>query len=456
VLDLAPSQEIIWLHEELFPDSRAYNFTASLDLTGTLDVAALHGGLVAVLNRHDALRLELVPGAFPPRQRVNPSCEPRFRIVDLTSAPDQDTAFERLWREQHDEHFDTARAPMVRWTLIRLGPDRHRLLHTEHHLVHDGWSFALVLRDLFTFYRELAHDVPATLPPPGTYINYVAQATALRAHLETTRQAVAYWRSALDGAAFDLPLAGRSQPRRVRPSLDGGQLRTTLGPQSAHRLREAARRDGHTPFSVLLTLFAETLRRSTGRTDMVLGTAIGNRPPGFEETVGMFVNTLPLRLRLDPRARAVDAVDDNTETLIRSLAHRSVPIQDLAKGLGVHSSSGLDNPLFHAMFSAHDAPLPSIDGLGLDVTIYEAYNTGSSRFDLDVVLIPDARRTVNPHTAPSGMLVLWDYAADLFDPPAVRILHDRLGQLLDAYLDNNTATLDDLITSADGDCVSRP
>jgi hypothetical protein len=216
VLDLAPSQEIIWLHDELFPDSHAYSSTTSLDLTGTLDLAALRGGLAAVLSRHDALRLELVSGAVPPRQRVNPSCEPRFRTVDLVGVADQDTAFERLWREQHNEHFDTTKAPMIRWTLVRLGPDRHRLLQTEHHLVHDGWSLALILRDLFTFYRELANDVPAALPPPGSYTDYVAQATAERADPETTRQAVAYWRSALDKCARGLDHSWRSGCARPR------------------------------------------------------------------------------------------------------------------------------------------------------------------------------------------------------------------------------------------------
>lgn len=435
MFDLSRSQEIIWLHEELFPDSRAYNFTASLDLRGTLDVAALRAALSAVLARHEGLRLELVPDAFPPQQRVNLSCPPRFREIDLTGAPGPDAAFERLWRAHHDERFDTAEAPMVRWTLVRLGRDHHRLLHTEHHLVHDGWSFALVLRDLFTLYRERAHGVPAELPPPRSYTEHLAEAKG------PARESVAYWRSVLDGADFDLPLRGLVAPDRIRAVPDGGQFRTTLAPETAERLRAAARRDGHTPFAVLLTLFAELLRREGGRADMVIGSAVGNRPPGFGEAVGMFVNTIPLRVRLDPHAGALDAVDGVTETLIRALPHQSVPVQELARELGVHSSAGLDNPLFRVMFSAHDAPLPRIDGLGLEVDIREGYNTGTSRFDLDVVLIPDARRTVNPRTGPGGMLLLWDYATDMFDPPAVSALHDGLVALLDAYLDDNKTAL---------------
>lgn len=444
MFDLSRSQEIVWLHEELFPDSKAYNFTAALHLRGDLDVAALRASLAALLDRHEGLRLELLPDTFPPQQRVNPSCAPRVRTVDLSRSPDREAAFEREWRAQHDQHFDTAEAPMVRWTLLRFGPAHHCLLHTEHHLVHDGASFAWVLRDLFTTYRTLTRGVPAELPPIRSYADFVAESTALRQRPDHLAPSLAYWRSTLRGAAFDLPLPGPVATDRIRSVPGGGQLRGRIEPDLAERLRDTARRDGHTPFSVLLALFTELLHRLSGRTDLVLGSAVGNRPPGYTGTVGMFVNTIALRLRLDRDASALEAVDEATETLIRSLPHQGVPIQDLARELGLHSSAGLDNPLFQVMFSAHDARLPQIDGLGLEVSLQEGFNSGTSRFDLDVVLIPDSRRTVNPRTGPGGMLLLWDYASDLFDASAVSAFHARLVRLLEAYLADSGTALGEL------------
>ncbi|MDX2733445.1 MULTISPECIES: condensation domain-containing protein [unclassified Streptomyces] len=450
MIDLSRSQEIVWLHEELFPDSRAYNFTASLDLHGPLDEPALQMSLATVLARHEAFRLELDPEDFPPKQRVNDACALRYRTVSLTGAEDQEAAFEELWREQHDDPFDTTEAPLVRWTLVRLAEDHHRLLQTEHHLVHDGWSFGLVLRDLFTTYRTLAQAIPADLPEPRSYVEHVRQTVAAEKRPGHQDEAMAHWRQALEDAAFNLPLPGLVDTGRVRDIPHGDQLRQLLEPELAERLRGAARRNGHTPFSVLLTLFAELLRRQSGQADLVIGSAVGNRPPGFQETVGMFVNTIPLRVRLQLDDSALEAVDEVTDVLIRSLPHQGVPVQDLARELGVHSSSGLDNPLFNVMFSAHDAPIPHVEGLELQVSIREAFNTGTSRFDLDVVLIPDSRRTVNARSDPGGMLLIWDFATDLYDSAQIAELQRQFTALLEAYLANTETGLAALAAAANG------
>src|SRR5262249_16977342 len=255
------------------------------------------------------------------------------------------------------------------------------------------------------------------------------------------RAAIEDWRAMLDGAVFDLPLRGRVHPDRIREAPIGAQLRQEVEPELAQRPRARARQDGHTPHSVLLTLYAELMRRHCGQDDLVIGSAVGNRPAGFGETVGMFVNTIPLRIHLQPDAPALDAVDDTTDVLFRALPHQDIPVQDLARELGNHSRTGLDNPLFRVMFSAHDAALPVVDGLDLHVSIYQASNSGPSRFDLDVVLLPDSRRTVNPRTGLPGLTLIWDYATDLFQHADVEALAAQLVALLRDYLDNPSAPL---------------
>ncbi|UMP06745.1 condensation domain-containing protein [Amycolatopsis sp. EV170708-02-1] len=441
---LSRSQEIVWLHEELFPESRAYNFTAILDLRGMLDEPALRESLATVLSRHEAFQLEVDTVHCPPKQRVNRACEMRYRAVEIPESSNQEADFEKLWREQHDEPFKIAEAPLVRWTLVRLSDRHHRLLHTEHHLVHDGWSFALVIRDLFISYRALTRRTAAELPKPRSYTEYVEHTGAADQQAGPRTESMAYWRRALDGATFDLPLPGLVPSTRVRSIPHGDQRRQLIAPELADRLRATARRDGHTVFSIFLTLFAELLRRDTGRTDLVIGSAVGNRPPGYEECIGMFVNTIPLRIQLQPGQSARHAADEVTEVLVRSLPHQGIPVQDLARELGVHSASGLDNPLFRVMFSAHDAPLPQIDGLSLDVSIQEALNTGTSRFDLDVVLIPDSQRTVNPRSTVGGMLLIWDFATDLYDTERISELQRQFAQLLESYVLDSGRSLTDL------------
>ena len=168
MLPLSSSQEIVWLHEQVQPGSRAYNFTASLDLWGTLDVDALRSGLAATLARHAGLRLELVPvaGAMP-GQRVADECLPRLRTVDITWEADPEAAFEELLRSEAETPLDTFEAPLLRWTLVKLADDQHRLIHVEHHLIHDGHSFAILLNDVFSVYRAQVLGAEAELGRPA-------------------------------------------------------------------------------------------------------------------------------------------------------------------------------------------------------------------------------------------------------------------------------------------------
>ncbi|WP_406301653.1 amino acid adenylation domain-containing protein [Streptomyces sp. NBC_00885] len=450
MLPLSSSQEIVWLHEQVQPGSRAYNFTASLDLWGTLDTKALRRGLTAALDRHPGLCLELVavPGAMP-AQRTADACVPRLRSVDLTGEADPEAAFAKLLRTEAETPLDTYEAPLLRWTLARLADDQHRLIHVEHHLIHDGHSFAILLGDVFTVYRAHVLGEPVTLPPATSYADHVraqadVQADDVRA---AARQAsLEYWADELRGASHDMPLPGLTRPGAVRRH-HGGQLRQSIGADLTERLRAHTRERGLTPFSALLGLFAELLRRHSGRSEMVVGTAVGNRPRGFEDAVGMFVNTIPLRLRLDPKAPAEDTMDEVTDTLIRALPHQEVPVQELTRALALHTS-GADNPLFSVMFSAHDAALPEIEVPGLDITLFEGFNTGTTRFDLDVVLLPDDRRGVGPRHGAPGMTLVWDYDADLFGEDVAKLLAERFLDLLRAYLDAPATVLADLALAA--------
>ncbi|MFI0977348.1 amino acid adenylation domain-containing protein [Streptomyces sp. NPDC021093] len=433
MLPLSSSQEIVWLHEQVQPGSRAYNFTASLDLWGTLDTDALRRGLTAALERHPGLRLELVdvPGAMP-GQRVADDCPLRLHTADLSAEADPEAAFQTLLRSEAESPLDTFEAPLLRWTLVRMGDDRHRLIHVEHHLIHDGHSFAILLADVFGVYRAEVLGESVALPAPSSYADHIrAQAGPARA--DEVRAGLEYWSRELDGASYDMPLPGLTRPGAQRRH-HGGQLRQSIGADLAERLRAHAKERGLTPFATLLGLFAELLRRHSGRSEMVVGTAVGNRPLGFEDAVGMFVNTIPLRLRLDADAPAEDTMDEVTDTLVRALPYQEVPVQELTRALGLHTS-GADNPLFSVMFSAHDAVLPDLEVPGLDISLFEGFNTGTTRFDLDVVLLPDDRRGVGPRHGVAGMTMVWDYDADLFGEDVARLLAGRFLDLLRAYLD---------------------
>ncbi|MDJ1131413.1 non-ribosomal peptide synthetase [Streptomyces iconiensis] len=464
-LPLSPAQEIVWFHEQLFPAGHVYHFTAVLDLHGTLDVPALRTALERLLRRHRGLRLALVPGdGSAPRQRAYDECRPRYRFVDLSGGPGADLSggpgkedFDGIVREQATTPFDLYEAPLVRWTLVRLGPAHHRLVHVEHHLVHDGRSFAVLLRDLFALYRELAHDLPADLPPAADYVDFV-ELTDKEEARKGRQDGVEYWTRKLSGASTRLSLPGLASARRPRRSgqeLHGAQARHPIDAATAARLREVSREQGQTPFLTLLGLFGELLRRHTAAEELVVGTAVDARPPRFQEAVGMFVNTLAVRLGTDPARPAVEVIDDIAEYVVRGLVYADAPVQEVTRGLHRYSAD-LRNPLFHAMFSAHDAPLPELEVPGLDVSLLEGFNPGVSRFDLDVVLMPDDRRRIGPRDGGGGMTLVWDYDDALFDRSAVDTLHDRLLALLRDYLDHPRTPLDELTAHQAGSAPAAP
>ncbi|MFI5983390.1 amino acid adenylation domain-containing protein [Streptomyces sp. NPDC051555] len=460
MFELSPSQEIVWLHEQMSPGSHAYNFTATIDLWGPLDEEALVDALAETFARHRGLRLELVPGdpGDLPRQRVNEHAGPRVGRADVSGHTDPEGAFAELLRAEADRPFELTEAPLMRWLLVRLTARHHRIVHVEHHLIHDGHSFTTLLHDVFTGYRTRLLPGPRPDAEP-THRPMPRAARSYEEHLdgitgpgagERRAAGLEFWREQLAGAAFDLPLPGLARPG-VRRRHAGAQLRQAVGADLADRLRARSRAEGHTVFTTLMALFAELLRRHSGRADLVVGTAVGNRPEGHEKTIGMFVNTIPVRLRPDPGAPARDLVDAVTDTLIRCLPHQQLPVQELTRDLGLHTD-GADNPLFSVMFSAHDAPLPRIDLPELEIALFEGFNTGTTRFDLDVVLLPDDRRTLGgsggQRPGAAGMTLVWDYDRDLFAGDTVALLAERFLALLRAYLAEPGAALAALAPTA--------
>ncbi|MFH9425024.1 amino acid adenylation domain-containing protein [Streptomyces sp. NPDC017529] len=430
-LPLSPSQEIVWFHEQLFPGGSAYHFTAVIDLQGRLDTGVLREALARLLDRHPGLRLALTTtGAAPAEQEAASRCTPRFATADLTGAQVGEAPYDKVLREHAVPPFALHEAPLLRWTLVKLSDRHHQLLHTEHHLIHDGRSFAVLLHDLFTLYTGLLKGTAAQLPPARSYEEFLASAASARSAPER-RKSIEHWATVLADAPTGLRLPGLA--RRPARGENGTQLRMGIDVPTASRLREVSRRHGHTPFVTLLTLFGELLRRHSTGSGLVLGTAVDTRPEGFEHTVGMFVNTMPVRLDAAPELPAHEVVDDVAESVVRGLAHADAPIQEVTRALGCYAAD-LRNPLFRAMFSAHDAAMPAFRVPGLDVSVEEGVTFGTARFDIDVVLLPDSRRTVGPKDGQGGMTLVWDYDADFLAQEDVQALHDRLEALLHDYL----------------------
>ncbi|MFG2395346.1 condensation domain-containing protein [Streptomyces lavendulae] len=436
---LSPSQEAVWLHEQLLEGSLTCQSTVVVDLWGYLSTDALGRALTDTCARHRGLRLELVPSeaGVLPGQRVDDHAVPRVRRVDLSRKSDPGAAFTELLAAEAATPIDPYEAPLMRWTLVRLDRLHHRVIHVGHHLVHDGRSFDIMLREVFECYHiRTTKSSPGAAPiarPARSYEEYVAELNGFDNRYRRA-QAMEFWREELEGAAFGLPLPWLDRTGTRRRGV-AGRLRQAVDAGLAARLRELSRDQGHTPFTTLLALFAELLRLHTSLDDLVIGTAVDNRPMGHRKTIGRFENNLPLRLRPNGTSPARSAVDGVSDALFRCLPHQHLPVRKPVCAWARPTAGRRGKPLLPGvMFSSLGAQLPQVDLPQLGYSLFERYGADTPRCDLDVVLLPYDRRVGGP-----GMTLVWNYDRDVFSEGDVELLASRLEHLLHGYLADPTA-----------------
>jgi amino acid adenylation domain-containing protein len=402
--ELPPShaQEQLWFLHELLPSSSAYNVAARIDIPGPVDRDVLQRSFDAVMARHDALRttfrsVEGVPQAAVGLPQPFELSFEQVREADVAAVAEREAALP----------FDIAVGPLLRARLLGLGERRHVLVLTMHHIVTDGWSFRVLLRDLGLIYQALERGEPIPLADlPIQYQDYAQwQRDRLRgadfdAHLD-------FWRDDLAGAP---PLElDTDRPRPKTPTFRGARTQFALGSERADALRGLCRAENVTVSVPLLAAFAAVLARYSGQDDVVVGTLTANRTRvETEDLVGLFVNALPLRIRLDGDPDGTELLIRIRQRMVEVLAHQDVPF-DLIVNAAAPDRDANRNPLFSVQLVVQPATGGAeLSGLGLEVS---ELGTHTAKRDLTFTFFDDDQL--------SGHV---EYAAELFD--AVRI--DRL------------------------------
>ncbi|HEX7240703.1 MAG TPA: amino acid adenylation domain-containing protein, partial [Longimicrobiaceae bacterium] len=300
VYPLTPMQEGMLFHTLVAPEGGAYVGQFSYDLVGELDEEAFERAWQGVVRRHAVLRTGFAwdDGIERPFQVVRRGAELRVRREDWRglSGADQDARMEAFLDADRAEGFDPARPPLMRVGLFRLADERRRLVWTHHHILLDGWSIPLVFRDLVALYDAYAGGREAALVPNHAYRDYIAW--LLRQDLAA---AEGFWREALAGFTAPTPLG---LERSGGAGRERGFDRATfaLSPESSAAVQALARSNGLTLNTLVQGAWALVLSRYSGETDVVFGSTVSGRPPeveGVEGMVGLFINTLPVRVRVD-------------------------------------------------------------------------------------------------------------------------------------------------------------
>jgi amino acid adenylation domain-containing protein len=424
------SQERLWFLDQLGEAGAAYNLPAGLRLRGALSVPALAAALGEIVRRHEALRTTFTPAPGDDArvlQVVAPDLLLPLPVIDLAEIPGTQRSAEaaRLATAAAREPFDLTRGPLLRTVLLRLGADEHLLVLLMHHIVSDGWSLGIFLRELARLYEAFAAGRPSPLAAPA--VHYADFASWQRAWLrgEVLEGQLAWWRERLTGLPPLLELAA-DRPRPPVQGSRGGRLDEPLGAALSQALAALCRREGATPFMVLLAGFQALLGRWSGREDPPVGTPVANRNrTETEGVIGFFVNTLVLRADLSGDPSFTGLLRRVRETTLDAWARQDLPFEKLVEDLRPQRDLS-HAPLFQVMLVFQNMPLapPVIQGLEMTPLPVE---TGTAKLDLTLAVVERGEGV---------RLLQAEFNRDLFDGATVaRLLGHLAGLLTEAVAD---------------------
>ncbi|MCP4653974.1 MAG: amino acid adenylation domain-containing protein [bacterium] len=396
---LSFGQERMWFLHQLDPESIAYQAVLALGFEGALDPEALRRSFEEIVRRHEVLRTTFRVVGRQPVQVISPPAPFPMPLVDLAGlpAPARRTQRELLLLREAARPLDLTLGPLFRGVLLREGDREHVLLMRNHHIIFDGWSVAIMIRELAAFYRAFVSAAGALPVLPALPIQYADYASWQRRWLsgsEELRAQLAWWRERLEPmlpAARLAPDHPRSEgaPSRVRG------LGFPVDATTAGGLRRLGRRCGATPFMTLMVAFQTLLHRHTRAPAVVVGAPIANRNrPEIEELIGFFINTLALGADFagGEETSFRQLLEQVRETTLGAYAHQDLPLEKLVEVLQPDRQAAAQ-PLFQALFSFQNLPEPPLELPGVRVrTLPVEEESRGAMFELSLVMMEAGER----------------------------------------------------------------
>jgi amino acid adenylation domain-containing protein len=423
---LSFAQQRLWFLDQLQPGNCAYNVHAAIRLRGRLNLPALERTFGAIRCRHESLRTTFANINGRLIQVLGPAVAFVLPQLDLRSYRENEREAEarRLAIAEAQRPFDLARGPLLRVTLLQLAEDEYVLLVTMHHIVSDGWSMGVLIREVVTLYEAFSNGRPSPLPElPIQYVDYACwQREWLQG--ERLERQLGYWREQLSNAPSILELP-TDKPRPAEQTLNGARQTTALDPSLRMDFNALSREEGVTLFMILLAAFKALLYRYTGQEDISIGTPTANRNRAeIEGLIGFFVNTLVMRTDLsgDPTFRELLARVRNVA--LGAYAHQDLPFERLVDELKPERDLSRQ-PLFQVMFVLQNAPREDLRLPGLTLESLDVEET-TARFDLSLLVTEREQR----------LFVLWDYNTDLFEAATIKRMARHFESLLENIVEN--------------------
>lgn len=422
VFPVSFAQQRLWFLEQLVPGNPFYNVPTAVRLVGQLSVTALEQTFNEIVRRHEALRTTFRMIDGEPVQVIAPILELSLSLVNLQIA-NKEAEVQRLATEAFQQPFDLVKGPLLRVKLLQLGEAEHVLLLTMHHIIADGWSAGVLVRELRTLYTAFVSGQPSPLKDlPIQYADFTHwQRQWLQGEVLATQ--MNYWRQQLEGAApsLDLPT---DRTRLAIPTFRGARQSLMLPKELSEAIALLTAREGVTLFMTLLAAFQTLLHRYTGQEDILVGSPIANRNRSeVEGLIGFFVNSLVLRTDLSGNPTFRELLLRVREVALGAYAHQDLPFEKLVEELQLRDLNR--NPLFQVVFALQNAPVEVLELPGLSLTPLNV-EPGTARFDLEFQLVECL----------GSLAVVVVHSTDLFDSATITRMLENFQVLLESIVAN--------------------
>ncbi|HEY9694287.1 MAG TPA: amino acid adenylation domain-containing protein [Oculatellaceae cyanobacterium] len=446
------AQQRLWFLNQLAPDNPFYNVSTALRLKGSLNLTALQQAFNEIVRRHETLRTNFVMVEGEPMQAIASCLTVSIAVINCHLSADQkEQAAIKLAIEEARRPFNLATDQLLRVKLLQLDDDEYVLLLNLHHIVADGWSIGVLIRELgtlYTVYKDLS------IPPlkrgdqtlveggilPELPIQYADFAEWQRQWLqgEVLETQLAYWRQQLQGiSVLDLLSVGVAHRRHRIPSNKDNSIRPPIPsyqgakqflelPHSLSKaLKELSQQQGVTLFITLLAAFKILLYRYTQQEDIAVGSPIANRNRSeIEGLIGFFVNTLVLRTNFGGNPTFLELLQTVKQVALGAYAHQDLPFEKLVEEL--HPERDLSrNPLFQVSFSLQNTPIQTLELPEISLSLVE-FDIGTAKLDLEFNLWEDVENI-------RGEVV---YSTDLFNRATITRILGHFQTLLEGIVTN--------------------
>ena len=417
------AQQRLWFLDQFEPGSPFYNIPTAVRLTGHLNVDALRRCLEEIAWRHETLRttFSLVDGQ--PMQLINPEVDIPFTIEDLRHLPEEkrEQETQRLINNEARKPFILTEGALVRTLLIQVKEHEYVLMITMHHIISDGWSIGVFIKEIAILYDAFSKDQDS--PLPELPIQYADYASWQREWLsgDVLENQLGYWKQKLGGQlpVLELPT---DRPRPAVQSSRGNSITVNFPRSVIDAVHSFSAKESVTPFMTYMAAFHALLYRYSRQEDISIGTPIANRTEGeTEELIGLFINTLVFRADLSGNPTFRDFLKRVRQTALEAYEHQHLPFEMLVETLQPERSMS-HTPLFQVMFILQNAPVGSgLSTGGGDLSLQQiSVDSGTATFDI----------TISMTEQKNGLNVSAEYSTDIFDESTIRRMLQHLQILL--------------------------